>query len=43
MLNVARKPIKLYFMRRKANKEDEVEDKELQIVEIDLAKLFADS
>ncbi len=40
MLNVARKSMKLYFMRKPlADKES----KQLDIVEVDLAKLFADS
>ena len=40
MLNVARKSMKLYFMRKpQANPET----KKLDIVEVDLAKLFADS
>ena len=40
MLNVARKSMKLYFMRKpQANPES----KQLDIVEVDLAKLFADS
>lgn len=40
MLNVARKSMKLYFMRKpKAG----IETKSLDIVEVDLARLFADS
>lgn len=40
MLNVARKSMKLYFMRRVAG---ESARNTLEIVEVDLAKLFADS
>ncbi|MDP2890037.1 MAG: hypothetical protein Q8P34_13870 [Bacteroidota bacterium] len=40
MLNVARKSMKLYFMRKP---QTENESKQLDIVEVDLAKLFADS
>jgi oligogalacturonide lyase len=40
MLNVARKSMKLYFMRKSSN---ESAINSLQIVEVDLAKLFADS
>lgn len=40
MLNVARKSMKLYFMRRSAN---DTLSKSLAIVEVDLATLFADS
>ena len=40
MLNVARKSMKLYFMRRQPN---DTLSKSLSIVEVDLAKLFADS
>jgi oligogalacturonide lyase len=39
MLNVARKSMKLYFMRRPGN----VRDGSMDIVEVDLAKLFSDS
>lgn len=40
MLNVARKSMKLYFMRKPLTDSD---SKKLDIVEVDLAKLFADS
>ena len=40
MLNVARKSMKLYFMRKPSANPD---SKKLNIVEVDLAKLFADS
>jgi oligogalacturonide lyase len=40
MLNVARKSMKLYFMRKPQANPD---SKKLDIVEVDLAKLFADS
>ena len=40
MLNVARRSMKLYFMRRNAK---EAVRNTLEIVEVDLAKLFADS
>jgi oligogalacturonide lyase len=40
MLNVARQSMKLYFMRRNAK---EASRNTLKIVEVDLAKLFADS
>ncbi len=40
MLNIARKSMKLYFMRKSAAG---LENGALQIVEVDLAKLFADS
>lgn len=40
MLNVARKSMKLYFMRKPQVNPD---SKKLDIVEVDLAKLFADS
>jgi oligogalacturonide lyase len=40
MLNVARKSMKLYFMRKPQTNQ---ESKKLDIVEVDLAKLFADS
>ena len=40
MLNVARQSMKLYFMRKSAN---ESAKNTLEIVEVDLAKLFADS
>ncbi len=40
MLNVARKSMKLYFMRKKAG---EAARNSVDIVEVDLAKLFADS
>lgn len=40
MLNVARKSMKLYFMRKP---QTNPEAKKLDIVEVDLAKLFADS
>lgn len=40
MLNVARKSMKLYFMRRS---EDETEKRSLELIEVDLAKLFTDS
>ena len=40
MLNVARKSMKLYFMRKQANDTDSAS---LSIMEVDLAKLFADS
>lgn len=40
MLNVARKSMKLYFMRRPQN---DTITKSLSIIEVDLAKLFADS
>lgn len=40
MLNVARKSMKLYFMRRTKNEDAQ---RELKIIEVDLAKLFADS
>ncbi|WP_243347848.1 oligogalacturonate lyase family protein [Parabacteroides sp. FAFU027] len=40
MLNVARKSMKLYFMRRQQN---DTLSESLSIVEVDLAKLFADS
>ena len=40
MLNVARKSMKLYFMRKPAQHPD---DGSMEIVEVDLAKLFADS
>lgn len=38
MLNVARNTMKLYFMRKMMN-----ESKSLQIIEVDLAKVFSDS
>ncbi|MEI7503852.1 MAG: hypothetical protein WCJ61_11265 [Paludibacter sp.] len=40
MLNVARKSMKLYFMRKQANDTDSIS---LAIIEVDLAKLFTDS
>jgi len=40
MLNVARKSMKLYFMRKPLA---DTESKQLDIVEVDLAKLFVDS
>jgi oligogalacturonide lyase len=40
MLNVARKSMKLYFMRKA---EDEAEKRSMELIEVDLAKLFADS
>lgn len=43
MLCVARKSMKLYIMRNVGNKGVQSEEKSLQIVEVDLAKLFADS
>ena len=43
MLNIARKSMKLFFMRNVGKKNDEAEKRALQIVEVDLAKLFADS
>jgi oligogalacturonide lyase len=43
MLNIARKSMKLFFMRNVGKKNDEAENRALQIVEVDLAKLFADS
>ncbi len=47
MLNIARKSMKLYFMRNAARRaEENVEpgsNASLQIIEVDLAKLFADS
>ncbi len=41
MLNVARKSMKLYFMRRP--KDNELEKGSTEVVEVDLEKLFADS
>lgn len=40
MLNVARKSMKLYFMRRK---QSQTSERTVEIVEVDLARLFADS
>lgn len=42
MLNIARKSMKLYFMRNDGERRDRG-DAPMQIVEVDLAKLFADS
>jgi oligogalacturonide lyase len=43
MLNIARKSMKLYFMRNVGKRDEEAENRALQIIEVDLAKLFADS
>ena len=40
MLNVARKSMKLYFLRHQRGKK---EDRDVELVEVDLAKLFKDS
>jgi len=41
MLNIARRSMKLYFMRNTGN--DTAQHRSLQIIEVDLARLFADS
>ncbi|MBZ9630069.1 hypothetical protein LB465_04695 [Salegentibacter sp. LM13S] len=44
MLNIAQKSMKLYFMRNLENEgQDHNENRSLQVIETDLAKLFADS
>ncbi|TXK38005.1 hypothetical protein FVR03_14430 [Pontibacter qinzhouensis] len=44
MLNIAQKSMKLYFMRNlPGNEEQPRQNRPLEIVEVDLAKLFADS
>ena len=45
MLNVARKSMKLYFMRNTSKEQDSTDrsGKPVQVIEVNLAKLFADS
>jgi oligogalacturonide lyase len=43
MLNVARKAMKLYFMRTERRQPGQMRGGPVQVIEVDLAKLFADS
>ena len=43
MLCVARKSMKLFFMRNSSGTDDKSRNKSIQIIEVDLAKLFKDS
>jgi len=43
MLNVARKSMKLYFMRTERRQPGQMRGVPVQVIEVDLAKLFADS
>ena len=43
MLNVAQKSMKLYFMRSERREPGQVRNRTIQVIEVDLAKLFSDS
>ena len=43
MLNIARKSMKLYFMRSAPSENGKSKEGQLQVIEVDLARLFADS